>query len=422
MTHSSARFLAATAALAVLPSLTTAAMAQSTPVWTDRSYNASFNAMVRQRAEATRGAPSADAAAGARVLAGVALVHGYDSNRDLDAVGADGGSFGLIDAGVGALWTRADSETALLARGSYSLNDIDFRPERWDAGVLVDHHQILADDWRVTMGGFFIADNIEVDRNNSTAGYVQLNHDTAVRDVFLRLRSLYRGYLDDVGTLKPNGDLIEVDRTFSNVRTEASAGVLMLKDQRLAPYLQAGVASIDFNRQANEAVLDRDGREVWGIAGVRISLTKDLKLDVGARTNHRAIDDNAFSSHSSTWFDGRLVWSPGDWLYVELNVDRTFETPEVANALLGERTAAQLYARAQLSDRLSATMFAGLVHNDQIGTNRELDEEYVDIKLDYALSERMQVFGLAGAARWRDSDDADAATRVRVGMGLKYGY
>jgi hypothetical protein len=148
-------------------------LAQTSPIRTDRSFDASFKSMAREKSKAAeQETPVAGVvvAPGTRYYAGAALLHGYDSNVDLDTTGRQSSSFGLLDLGAGLLFQRGNSETAIVARGSFSYYDIDFRPERWDAGGLVDHHVKIDDAWRATIGGFFIADQIDISRNNRTAG------------------------------------------------------------------------------------------------------------------------------------------------------------------------------------------------------------------------------------------------------------
>lgn len=249
-----------------------------------------------------------------------------------------------------------------------------------------------------------------------------MNRDLPTHDLFLRIRTMNRDYLDRIGTTRTNGDLIEIDRTFSNTRTETSAGVLLAKDRFLAPYIQTGVAAIDFTKQANEQTLDRDGNEVWGVAGFRLTFAPQLYADVGGRVIHRDLDDRRVGEHTTGFFDGRIVWNPGDWLYAEINVDRTLEDPEATGALLTERTATQLYLKAWMSGRLYAVVTSGYVRNEQIGVDRRFNDLYLDTRIGYAVSPKLEVFGIAGAARSKDSADVETADRFRVGLGVKFGY
>ncbi len=180
---------------------------------------------------------------------------------------------------------------------------------------------------------------------------------------------MYRDYRDPVGIVRPDrdGEVLEIDKSFSNSRHEASAGVLVHKDRMFAPYVQAGGGIVDFKNQLDESVLDRDGRDVFATAGVRVRFSPQLHIDLGGRINHRELDDKLVREHTAGFFDGKLVWTPGPRTYVEFNVERTFEEPESAGALFTEQTAAQLYVNLKVSDSIDATISGGYVYKDQIG-------------------------------------------------------
>lgn len=402
--------------------MTSAAQAQS-QLWIDRGYEAAFRQIGRDKTQ-TKDVVAMDGvilAPGVRGFAGAAVLGGYDSNLDLIRP-SDGGGYVEVELGAGLLVDSAMGQTIALTRGTFAHHDITYRSERTSGGALIDHHKRLGDNWGLTLGTFAFADRLDIDRNDRVAAYAQLDQNLPTQDLFIRFRALDREYLNAPGTTLPNGNVLDVNRTFSNTRTETAAGILILKDQRLAPFVQVGVANVDFASPTAAATIDRDATEVWGIAGVRISLTKDLRADVGARSNHRSFADSRNASYSGTGFDGKLVWTPSDAVYAEFNVDRTFEDPLVAGALLTDRTSYQAYLRARLTQRLMLIGSAGWLRQEQVRLGRHIEDAYAEGRLEYSVSPMVRLIGFTGIASTWDSIDRIDVDKARIGAGFVIGH
>ena len=356
---------------------------------------------------------------GITLYTGLAATHGYDSNLDLVSTNPKGASFNGVEGGAAVVERRGANETTVALRGSSATYTLDYRPERWDAGLLIDHHMALQNGLTMTVGGFYYRDEIDTDRSQRLAGYMLLERSRDTSDAFLRIRSLNRDYLNAVGAALPAGSLFDVNSSFSNVRTEAVVGTLLRKDQRIAPFFQVGVAAIDFTKQIDTAVLNRNSREVFGIAGLRFTLSPTLHADIGGRVNGRDIDDTRVSHHSSAFFDGKLVWSPSDKFFVELNIDRTNEDPLAATALFSEETAARLFVTTKPTDRINATISGGFVRQDQIGASLHYDERYLEGKIGYKVALNAEIFLFGKAAEVTDSATRETSEVRRIGIGFK---
>jgi hypothetical protein len=409
--------------LEVLP-----ATAQEVRSRTDRGYDDQFTSMAKARERM----PKDDAAEGGfalspsmRIFTGAALLQGYNSNPDLVSSAQRGAWFYGTDVGAALVARGAQSETVILARGAYYRYDLDDRPDRYDSLGLIDHHARLSEHWRLTLGGFLYRDSIDLDRSDRSAAYVQVARTVESHDLFVRMRTLNRTYLNGIGSTASDGGVFEVDETFSNTRTETAAGIFLAKAQMVSPFFQSGVAHVDFTKQANEAVLDRDARDIWGIAGVRVTLSQQVRLDVGVRSNHRRLDQQSLARFDATGFDGKLVITPGPVTYIEVNVDRTFEEPFAADALFTDRSAIRAYASQGFTEQLKGSVSAGLVKHDQIGANFAYREHYVDGRLGYMVSPRTEVFMQGKTQRVRQeggASDGDVATNNSVGVGVRVGY
>lgn len=359
---------------------------------------------------------------GVRLYTGATLSGGHDSNLDHVTKNPPASNYGRVELGAAAVVTGDNSQTVALARGSYANYSQDFRPDRWDGVVLVDHYIKVTNAWKLHFGGFYERNDIDVDRPTYAGGYAQIANKEETRDSFFRFRSMHTGYGNAIGSVFPSGFLSDVDRSFSNIRSEASLGTLLMKNRTVAPYFEVGAAQIDFTQQINQNVLDRDAREVYGIAGLRFTITPQLRVDLGVRGISREIEDKNFSHRSTAFFDGKLVWTPHDRLFVEFNVDRTNTDPLSANALYTERTAGDVHVTARLTEKVKMELEAGIARHDQIGIKQHYDEQYVSGRLGYQLTPRMELFSLMKTETIKDSVTEDSSHRFRIGGGVKLGF
>lgn len=410
-------------AVAIAPLLLQPAAAQTAPSRLDRNYDQAFRAGSKSIEGLDKVDPAAgsDAAShpGIAIYTGAAIFEGYDSNLDLVSSNRKGSAFTGVEAGAGAVIKRDNSETTMVVRGSDSRYNLDYRPNRWDAGTYLDHHVALENGMKLTMGGFYYRDEVETDRSQRFAGYLSLDRETDTRDTFVRLRSLHRDYLNNVGSLLPQGTITDVDSSFSNTRTELVAGALLMKDQRLAPFVQVGLATVDFTKQVNTDVLNRDSREAFVITGVRVRFASSLYADIGARLNSRSLSDPNVRYHGSAFLDAKVVWEPTKYNSIELSIDRTNQDPLTDGALFSEETAARFAMRFKPDPRTNALLETGFVRQDQIGVGYHLDERYIEAKVGYAIMPRSEVFVFGKAADYTNSLTHDRAEDFRIGAGIK---
>ena len=367
----------------------------------------------------TDAVPGVLIADGVHLLAEGVAATGYDSNIDYRVSDVDGGAYGLIDLGLALTAGPQSAQTTAVARGGYGYHDIESRPDRWDAGVLLDHYRQIAPDTTLNFGGFFLHDDIDVDANERAAGYYELAFNSATTDAFWRGRALHSHYLLPAGTAPLSNIFFNRDETFDHLRLEQSAGMLLLKDQRLAPFFEIGYANLDYTHQINPTLFSRDGDEVWAIGGVRVTLSDTLHADIGARYNQRWLDDPNIRSHDTVFVDGKLVWVPNDDLYVELNVDRSFLEPVVDTALLTESTTVSLLVNTKLDDLTALKFEIGHITEDQIGAPDKFQHIYGEARITRQIANRTEVFAsVLGYHTRNDASDLEA-DRVDVLAGVR---
>jgi hypothetical protein len=200
---------------------------------------------------------------------------------------------------------------------------------------------------------------------------------------------------------------------------EQSVGVLLLKDQRIAPFFEVGYANLDYTHEINTALFSRDADEIWTIGGVRVTVTRQLHVDLGARYNQRWIDDPAIKSHDTVFFDGKVVWTPDDTTYVEFNVDRSFVEPIVDTALLAESTVVSLLANTKLDDRTALKFEIGHITEEEIGAPDKFQHVYGEATITHEIAERTEIFASALGYHTRNDASGLEANRFNAMTGFR---
>ena len=356
---------------------------------------------------------------GVRAVAEGVVATGYDSNIDHFVTNTDGSAYGLVDLGLALIAGPKTSETTAVVRGGYGYHDIDNRPDRWDVGVLIDHYQQISSEVSWDFGGFFLHDDVDTDANERAAGYSQLSYNTATAEAFVRSRVMNSRYLASLNSGQANQLFFPRDETFDHLRYEESIGVLILKDQSIAPFFELGYANLDYTREIDPTAFSRDGDEIWAIGGVRVTLSPTLHVDLGARYNQRWLDDPVIRSHDSVFFDGKVVWTPSDDLYVEFNVDRSFLEPIVETALLTESTSYSLLTNTKLDDLTWLKFEIGHITEDEIGAPDTFQHIYAEARLTHEIAKNTEVFASVLGYHTRNEASDLEADRVNAMVGIK---
>lgn len=401
-----------------------AAFAQSASSLHHRGFDAIFKSTGKQTGDLSKDetVPGIVVGPGVQLYAGAAAVHGVDVNKDQIVSNSQSSSFTTLDLGVGLTINRGQSTTTALARGSLNDYDLDFRSNRSDFGAVVDHTAKLTDRWTASLGAFFLHDDIDVSRSDRTAGHISFNYDDAHTEGFLRTRALHREYLNNPGSPAPAGLLFDGEKSFTNTRAETSAGVLVGKESRIAPFGQIGVASIDFNHFVAADPLARDARDYWALAGLRFKLSDQVYIDAGARHNLRDFEQASRSTYTNTSFDGKIVWTPAESVYVELGYDTSFEDPLTQGAYFSKRSGFSFYGEVRSAAKIYASLSIDVAEQDQIGANLKFNEINGEGKIGYRIAPMAEVFVIGSYQHAENTTTHETAESGRLGVGLKYGY
>ena len=379
-----------------------------------------------------------------RLYTGLAVGGGQEGNIDQRFINQSDGAYGFVDAGGAIISGPASSQTTAIVRGSLQYHDIDFRPERWDAGILIDHLETLAPGLVLNTGGFFLHDDIDISKADTSSGYYELKNTQTDYEAFLRGRALRVHYLTAVGAVD-TGAIFAADESESYNRFEQSAGILLMPQSRIAPFVEGGFAYNDYFHKLQQAaqappfpdpddptvllfpdppdaVINRQSSDGWAVAGLRIQITNTLRLDLGGRVNQRWLETSAHDDHTSGFIDAKLVWQPSEQLFVEFNIDRTLIEPYSADAYVTDLTSYTVYVSAQVDPRTRLTFDSGVLDADQIGSLDRFKEYYAGGKLAYALDQRTELFTEVYATHIINTATDEDGDRLRVAAGMKIGF
>jgi hypothetical protein len=365
-------------------------------------------------------------APGIVVATNLGLEAGYDSNPDELFSNASVTPFGLLDGSMVLAFISARGVTTFGVRGSlleYS-NDI-LNESRWDASFVIDNSYRLREGLQSNFGAYYLRDEIRLIPSDNIGGYSELRYESPKLEMYLRSSAEQIEYLGPIPFERsvPVALLPVVRNGEFNVRRlESSAGFLFGRDQRVGAYAQVGSADLEYIDQRIESLIDRDAWEIWGIAGLRINLSQQMRLDIGYRHNHRDIDDARVPEHSNGFLDAKLVWSPLANFGIVADIDRVLVEPVTANALVGEQTSYALRSVYRPTERWEVSAFGRFRELKQIGDQFRYEERSVGAATGYGVAPNMEVYGIVDLKSVRENSTSSEYDRIRVGVGTRLKY
>lgn len=348
---------------------------------------------------------------------------GYDSNLD-NRLARTGSAYEMLQAGLTGDYKVSNTEAySLYLRGRrYWYNDLD-QPNRYDVDAAVGARYDFSKETSAKFGASWIRDAVSFNPLDIFKAYADVVYETT--DVRLRLKADSRTEVsfgkDDAGTTPPDIFAVSSNKAFDYTKNGVTGSLLLARSQFLSPFAIANYTLVDYFNQEPNASIDRNANETWGVAGLRVNLSKDLYVDVGARYNYRDFEDHTFRQFSSSWFDARLNWRATDSLTLNLIVERVVKEPSTSFGLADDvktyearvdykAGAYTIYAKAFLDQvRPIGDDFNFKRYNWSFGVVRELDAR-TDVYVDYA------------GKYVTDEVTDDSYTRHAIGAGIKFKF
>ena len=348
---------------------------------------------------------------------------GYDSNPD-NLVHHKGSAFEKLEAGVVASQTTTDAFYLLALKA----RDVHFetldRSQRWDFKAEAEAAFQLSDTSKLKIDGSYLHDSFSLDRADIYKARADYTYKEADYRVRLQAKSHVEKNIggDERGAL--DIDVFNATRSsaFDHWRADGQIALLGFTRGWLQPFAIYDYANIDYFSQAADPSIDRNAREQFGIAGLRVQPSKDFRIDLGARLNHREFDEPTLRRFTSTFFDANLFWQPIDELKITAVIERFLRETTTAFGLADDVKSYGMTVDWRVQ---TAWFIKGSVYYDEIkpiGDDFKFRKVTTSLSVTYRPSDRLELFA-SGLTRWSHEEfSGDGYDRYKIGGGVRFKF
>lgn len=348
---------------------------------------------------------------------------GYDTNPD-GLVARVGSSFAKIETG-GDVKAKSATETyiASVRARNFEYEGLE-RPHRWDFRAALEGQFDLPDQQTLKLGSSFLRDRYSLNQGDLYRGFV----DYSRKGENYRLRLQGKSELLSNEDHENPGD-IDVDlfnaargRAFDYLRSEGQVALLTFTQLMVQPFAIYNWADANYYNQVEDRSIDRNAREQFAIAGVRLQLDPSFRVDVGQRINERHFDDSEVHSFHSSFYDINVYWSPAEWLTITGVVERTIKEPSTALGLADDvRTyGATISWRLSPQFRINGDGFYD--HIAAIGDTLVFDKYTARLSGTYEVTKNLELF-VSMLGRWnKEETTGESYQRYRIGSGVRINF
>ena len=337
---------------------------------------------------------------------------GFDSNLDNRFV-SHASPFEMVQLGAKGAYKPTDSSAYsfyLSGRDSW-YNDLAVS-RRYDVDAAIGARYDFSPNTALKIGTSYYKDAISLDRFDIYKTYADLVNEGEAYRLRVKLDSR-----TEVSTNESAFPSIR-NKDFDFSENGATASLLMWRKMMIAPFIIGNYTDIDYFNQLANASIDRRAREFWGAAGVRVTLTPDIFVDLGARYNHRDFADRAITQFSSTFYDARLSWRVTDGLAFRGAVERQIKEPTTSLGLADDVTTYEV-SFDQRIDQWTIRGRAFLDHVRPIGDPFNYYKYNWSLGLGYELSKNTELFAEYLGRHVIEKVNDLTYERARIGAGVR---
>ncbi len=349
---------------------------------------------------------------------------GYDSNVD-NLFSEPSSAYGIIDGSVVLGFVKPNQATTIALKGKrVQFEGLD-RNERWDAGISLDTYKKLASGLEINAGALHLHDAVSYTTNEATAGYYKLQYQNHFLETYASGVTNQIRYLSQQAI---PGSISVADRPFyfnseyNHLRAEQTAGILVHRNNKFSPYLEGGYASIDYIDQKVAATVNRDAREYWGIAGVRINVIPRVRADIGYRYNRRDLDDTTITSYQTGYLDAKISWAPTDNFRAAFEIDRKLGEPSAAKSRLSEITTHSILLQYKATPRTQSTVRVYQKRSVDVGDATSFRERGYQSETTYDINNKTQFYFNSLWSQVKEEYSQTGFNHMKVGLGLRVKY
>ena len=348
---------------------------------------------------------------------------GFDSNLDNRFLSRSS-PFEMLQLGTSGSYKPTDSSaySFYLSSRDFWYNNLDVS-QRYDIDAAVGARYDFSPTTALKIGSSYYKDAISLDRYDYYKGFADLVNEGEIYRLRVKLDSLTEVSTNELlsGTVAPNIFAVANNKAFDFTKNGATASLLMMQKQMVAPFIVGNFADVDYFEQVANPSINRTAWEYWTTAGARVTFSPDFSVDLGARYNHRNFDDLIFTQFSSAYPDIRFTWHAYDGWTVRGIAERQIVEPTTSFGLADDLTTYEL----DFDKRFDQWTFSGrafLNHVKPIGDPFNYYKYNWFVGLGYDIDKNTKLFA-EYYGRWVTEKVSDLAyERTRVGAGVRVSF
>lgn len=345
---------------------------------------------------------------------------GFDSNLD-NRVFSRASPFEMLQLGGRGSYKPDDSSaySFYLSSRDFWYNNLDVS-QRYDVDAAVGARYDFSSNTALKLGASYYKDAISLDRFDYYNGFADLVNEGELYRLRVKLDSHTEVSTNVRPSISTDPAVIAAtsNAAFDFTKNGATASLLMMRNQMVAPFIVGNVADVDYFHQAENPLINRSAREFWGIAGARFTLSPDFSADIGARYNHRDFEDRIFTQFSSAYPDVRLSWRATDALTFRGIVERQIKEPTTTFGLADDVTTYEVNFDQRFQD-WTIRGRAWLDHLRPIGDPFNYYKYNWFLGFGYALSKNTELFAEYFGRHVAEKITEITYERTRVGAGVR---
>ena len=377
----------------------------------------------RQAQPSPQPAPEVSSA-GSGVQFFAATQAGFDSNLDNRFLSRPS-PFEMLQLGTSGSYKPTDSSAY-----SFYLSGRDFWyntlgvSQRYDIDAAVGSRFDFSPNTALKIGGSYYKDAISLDRYDYYKGFADLVNEGEIYRLRVKLDSLTEVSTNEripFSTDPPDVIAATRNKAFDFTKNGATASLLMMHKQMVAPFIVGNYADVDYFEQVANPIINRTAWEYWAAAGARVTFSPNFSVDLGARYNHRNFDDLIFTQFSSAYPDIRFTWHAYDGWTVRGIAERQIVEPTTSFGLADDLTTYELDFGKRI-DRWTFSGRAFLNHVRPIGDPFNYYKYNWSLGLGYDIAENTKLFAEYFGRYVTEKVSDLAYERTRVGAGVRVSF
>jgi hypothetical protein len=349
---------------------------------------------------------------------------GYDSNPDnlFDHVGT---AFERVE-GSFRVKSETPTETYQLTLKSRDIqfNNLD-DSNRWDAKAALDGSFVVGAGQKLSIGSYYLRDFVALDKLDIIKSYAEYAVTSDDYRVKLEARSHVEHNIgEDVLEPPQTQDDFDVSKgeAFDYARTDGRVSAIIMTKAMLQPFMIYNFGNVNYYNQVAGASVNRDARDQFGVAGVRIEFDKTFRVDVAGRYNHRAFDDVDITSFSRGFIDINAYWQPTDSFKATLVIERFIKEPATSFGLADDDRAVGLTLDWQIDPKWRMSMAGYYDRIDAIGDDVRYNKYSTLLSLTYEPTKNYEIF-VSGLGKWVTEEvSGDTYSRYKIGSGVRFKF